>query len=133
MLTMIHRWLTGLASIVVLVAGAQAASASIDLPAGELVAALDSLAQQTGVQFVYRADQLKGVHTAGVQNARSADAALDRLLIGSGFGPRREATGAVVIVRNDGPRRAPARAQTDETTGGTGGACAAAGAGAVRS
>ncbi len=121
MSTKIRRWLSGLASFAVLAAGAQAASASIDLPAGELVAALDSLAQQTGVQFVYRADQLKGVHTAGVQNALSADAALDHLLLGSGFGPRRETSGAVVIVRNDGPRRAPARAQTSETLGGAGG------------
>ncbi|MBX3694554.1 MAG: TonB-dependent receptor [Steroidobacteraceae bacterium] len=119
----IRRWLSGIACSVAFAAGAQAAptSAQIDVPAGELVVALDSLARQTGVQFVYRADQLRGVRTAGVQGADSADAALDHLLLGSGFGPRREASGAVVIVRNDRPARALARAQTDTAAGGTGG------------
>ena len=85
-----RRWLPAVAYLAMCGAGAQAASAPIDVPSGELVAALDVLARKTGVQFVYRADQLKGVRTAGVQGAPSADAALDHLLLGSGFGPRRK-------------------------------------------
>ncbi len=116
-----RRWLPAVAYLAMCGAGAQAASAPIDVPSGELVAALDVLARKTGVQFVYRADQLKGVRTAGVQGAPSADAALDHLLLGSGFGPRREASGAIVIVRNDAPRRAPAPAPADETAAQAGG------------
>lgn len=48
-------------------AQAQAAPNRIDLPAGELTTALNTLAKQSGTQLVYRADQLKGQRTAGVQ------------------------------------------------------------------
>ena len=37
-----------------------AQAAKIDVPAGDLVTALDTLAHQTGMQFVYSADQLDG-------------------------------------------------------------------------
>ena len=86
------------------------APARIDIPPGDLVAALDSLARQSGAQFVYRADQLKGLRTQGVQGARSSDEALDRLLRGSGYAARRDASGAVVIVKSEAaptPRPAP--------------------------
>ena len=114
---MIARKLPCLAFAAAMAVSAEAAPMNIDVPAGDLVAALDTLAQQTGVQFVYRSDQLKGVRTAGVQAAPSADAALDHLLLGSGFGPHRESTGAIVIVRNDAPRRAPAPAPQQEGGG----------------
>lgn len=94
---------------VALAAQAQAAPGRIDLPAGELTAALNTLAKQSGTQLVYRADQLKGRRTSGVQGATSTDQALDRLLQGSGFQAKRDASGAVLIVQADTtPRRAPA-------------------------
>lgn len=92
-----------------LAAQAQAAPGRIDLPAGELTTALNTLAKQSGTQLVYRADQLKGRRTSGVQGAATTDQALDRLLQGSGFQAKRDATGAVLIVQADAtPRRAPA-------------------------
>lgn len=94
---------------VALAAQAQAAPGRIDLPAGELTTALNTLAKQSGTQLVYRADQLKGRRTRGVQGAATTDQALDRLLQGSGFQARRDASGAVLIVQAEAtPRRAPA-------------------------
>ncbi|HEY0859747.1 MAG TPA: TonB-dependent receptor, partial [Pseudoxanthomonas sp.] len=90
-------------------AQAQAAPGRIDLPAGELATALNTLAKQSGTQLVYRADQMKGRRTPGVQGAATTDQALERLLKGSGFEARRDASGAVLIVQADAtPRRAPA-------------------------
>lgn len=101
--------LLSMACSAALAAQAQAAPGRIDLPAGELTAALNTLAKQSGTQLVYRADQLKGQRTAGVQGAASPDQALERLLRGSGFEAKRDASGAVLIVRADAtPKRAPA-------------------------
>ncbi len=101
--------------------GSSGHTGPIDLPAGELVAALDTLARQSGTQLVYRSDQLKGVRTRGVRGAVSADAALAGLLRESDFVSRRDPdTGAVVIVRRDAPKRgrAPAPAAQEDTSGG---------------
>ena len=70
----------------------------IDVPAGGLAAALDTYARQSGTQIVYRADQLKGARSAGLQGQPASPQALDALLKGSGFSARRDASGAVVIV-----------------------------------
>lgn len=51
-------------------------TAQIDIPAGNLVTALDTLARQTGVQFVYSADQLAGLDTRGAHGNLSAQQAL---------------------------------------------------------
>ncbi|WAC62220.1 TonB-dependent receptor [Pseudoxanthomonas sp. SL93] len=104
-------------------AQAQAAPNRIDLPAGELTTALNTLAKQSGTQLVYRADQLKGQRTAGVQGAATTDQALERLLRGSGFTAKRDASGAVLIVRADAaPRPAPPRPAPQETPPGGGSA-----------
>lgn len=85
-------------------------SAPINLPAGDLVAALDALARQSGAQFVYRADQLQGLRTSGVQGAKSPQEAVDRLLRGSQFVAQRDASGAMVIVKRAAPAKPrPAR------------------------
>ena len=73
----------------------------INIPASDLVTALDSLARQSGAQLIYRADQLRGARTRGVQGNLPADAALDRLLQDTGYVPRRDASGAVVIVKGE--------------------------------
>ena len=48
---------------------AQAQGGRIDIPAGDLASALDAYASQSGTQLVYRADQLKGLRTSGVNGA----------------------------------------------------------------
>ncbi len=79
----------------------------INIPAGELVGALDALAKQSGAEFIYRADQLKGAHTDGVSGNLSADEALTRLLRGSGFSVRRDVSGAILIVKDGAPAPKP--------------------------
>lgn len=79
----------------------------LKIPSGDLVGALDSLARQSGAQFIYQADQLRGLRTAGIDGTMSTDDALKRLLAGSGFVVHHDASGAMVIVRDDGPRTPP--------------------------
>ena len=50
---------------------AQAQTARLDIPAGDLASALDAYARQTGTQLVYRADQLKGARSAGLSGQAS--------------------------------------------------------------
>jgi iron complex outermembrane recepter protein len=111
MLRGMRKLLLTLACSAALSAQAQtgAAPENINIPAGDLVTALDSLARQSGAQFVYPADQLKGLRTTGVQGSLSAGEALDALLKGSGFVAKRDPSGALVIVRE--PAAPPTRAQ----------------------
>ena len=99
------RGLLMLACMLPALAVAQQQTAEIDIPAGNLVAALDTLAHQTGVQFVYSADQLAGLRTRGTHGRSSAQQALADLLAGTGYSARRDASGAVVIVK-DAPQQA---------------------------
>ena len=131
MLRPLRLMLLAAACSAALQAQAQGASAPaagpITVPAGELSQALDTLARQSGTQLVYRTDQLKGLRTGGVQSAPTADAALQDLLRGSGFVPRRDASsGAVVIVKRDAPKRAPAAPAQEEPSGGAPAPAAAA-------
>src|SRR6185437_7399280 len=86
----------------------QQQTAEIDIPAGSLVTALDTLARQTGVQFVYSADQLTGLTTRGARGNLSAQEALADLLAGTGYSAHRDASGAVVIVKDAAKPPAPA-------------------------
>ena len=79
---------------------AQAAAVRrVSIPAGDLVTALDSLAQQTGAQFIFQADQLRGLRTRGVDGSLSTADALRQLLAGSGYTMQSDASGAWVIVK----------------------------------
>ncbi|HVP85184.1 MAG TPA: TonB-dependent receptor [Rhizomicrobium sp.] len=71
-----------------------------NIPRGDLKTALDNYATQTGTQFIYESSSLKGIQTQGVRGNLSADAALSRLLSGTGFTMRKDATGAVGITRS---------------------------------
>ena len=73
-------------------AQAQAPAGAIDVPAGDLATALNTLARESGTQLVYRADELKGARTSGVHGATSADQALESVLRGSGFSASRDAS-----------------------------------------
>jgi len=103
--------LLSLACTTALAAQASNASGPIDVPAGDLATALNTLARQSDTQLVYRADELKGHRTAGVQGAASTEQALQQLLRGSGLAAHRDAaTGAVLVARQDAAPRAPAPA-----------------------
>ena len=88
---------------------AQAQNGRVDIPAGDLAAALDAYARQSGTQLVYRADQLKGARSAGLKGQAASPQALDALLKGSGFHAQRDESGAVLIVpQAQAPKAAPA-------------------------
>ncbi len=108
-----------LACSAALAAQAAQAAGPINVPAGDLAAALNALARQSDTQLVYRADELRGRQTAGVQGAADTDQALQQLLQGSGFSARRDASGAVLVARADAParRRAPAPQPQDGAGG----------------
>ena len=90
---------------------AQAQGGRIDIPAGDLASALDAYARQSGTQLVYRADQLKGARTAGLQGQAASPQALDALLKGSGFHAQRDDSGAVLVLAQASPAKpAPAAA-----------------------
>ena len=90
---------------------AQAQGGRIDIPAGDLAGALDAYARQSGTQLVYRADQLKGARTAGLQGQAASPQALDALLKGSGFHAQRDDSGAVLVLAQASPAKpAPAAA-----------------------
>ena len=101
--------LLSLACTAALAAQAQTAP-RVDIPAGDLAAALDTYARQSGTQLVYRADQLKGARSAGVRGQSASPQALDALLKGSGYRAQRDASGAVVIVPQAATRAVPAAA-----------------------
>lgn len=75
-----------------------AQSLALDIPAGDLKPALDQYAQLTGVQLLYRADDVQGRRSNGVQGRLDAHQALDALLAGTGLAIRRD-NGSVVIFR----------------------------------
>jgi iron complex outermembrane recepter protein len=69
----------------------------IDIPAGDLGAALDLLSKQTGTGTVYRPEQVKGLKTRGVHGTLSAEAAAKELVKGTGLEVSTDSTGAVLI------------------------------------
>jgi len=89
---------------------AQAQARDINIPAGELQAALDQYAAQTGVQLLYLADDVKTLRTAGARGALTEEQALAALLQGSGLQVRRDG-GAVLVFR---PRQPQAGTAEDE-------------------
>jgi outer membrane receptor protein involved in Fe transport len=82
------------------------------IPAGDLVTALDSLARQSGAQFIYQAEQLKGLRTPGVSGTLSTDDALTRLLAGSGLTLHHDASGAVIIMKGSSQHTAPSSSRS---------------------
>jgi outer membrane receptor protein involved in Fe transport len=68
-----------------------------DIPAGELVTALDLLAKQSGVEFVYSTEQLEGLRTQGVHGQFTAASAVAKLLEGTGLSLTVHPGGALLI------------------------------------
>ncbi|MBL8271386.1 MAG: TonB-dependent receptor [Steroidobacter sp.] len=70
----------------------------VDVPAGDLIAALKTFAKQTGVEVVYRTDRLQGMTTHGVTGTLTPVEAAKKLLEGTAFTVSMdESTGALLI------------------------------------
>lgn len=83
------------------IAGAPAAEAAptrIDVPAGRLADALNSLAAQTGLQIGYDSGLTAGRSTQGLSGTYEPEAALDLLIAGAGLTARPAGGGAVTLV-----------------------------------
>lgn len=115
MLRSLRHTMLALACALPMLSVAQTPTTAVNVPPGDLVAALDTLARQSGVQLIYPADQLKGLRTAGVNGTLSTDAALARLLSGSGFSLHQDASGAILITRDQQPDPASPRSQPRPT------------------
>jgi len=77
----------------------QASAEQFSIPAGDLKVALDAYAAQTGSSLIYVSSALRGARTQGVSANLPPDEALSRILSGSGFVMRRDASGAIGIDR----------------------------------
>ncbi len=93
--------LSGIAIACSISLAAQAAvaqsAAQLEIPAGELIAALKSLATQLDIDLVYQPDQLRNMRTEGVQGNYSAQQATQILLKGTPLEVRTDVSGAMVI------------------------------------
>ena len=78
---------------------------TIDIPADDLAAALEVLARQTGIEFVYDAEELKGIKSHGVRGSMTAKEAVLQLLAGTNLTLTEHDSGAMLIA-------APANAGT---------------------
>ena len=84
----------------------------IDIPAGDLTAALESLARQSHVELVYRSSELKGLDTRGVAGNLTPVQAVTKLLEGTPLVIRTDASGAILI----GARAPNSPAPADNST-----------------
>jgi len=69
----------------------------INIPPGDLVTALESLARQSGTEIVYISAQVGAQRTRGVSGTLSARGALQKLLKGTSFKVTVDSTGAMLI------------------------------------
>lgn len=104
-------------------AGHAAETMAVDIPSGDLATALEAYAKQTGLELLFRADQLKGLRTEGVQGVLSPRDAITKLLQGTNLRLQQDqATGAMVIApgaaietRSPSPESADTRGSTPAT------------------
>jgi outer membrane receptor protein involved in Fe transport len=80
-------------------ATAPAFAENFSISAGDLKSALDSYARQAGITLAYSEDAIKGVRTKGAVGDLTPQAALSKILTGTGFTPRVH-DGAVGIVKD---------------------------------
>ncbi len=70
---------------------------SVNVPAGDLTAALELLEKQSGVEIIYRPELLQGLHTEGVRGRLSSEEAVTRLLQGTKLKIRTDRAGVLLI------------------------------------
>src|SRR5579862_6664764 len=71
----------------------------LNIPAGELIPALEALEKQAAIDLVFQPEQLKSFHTRGVKGAYEPRDAVRLLLKGTPLELRTDPTGAMVIVQ----------------------------------
>ncbi|MGO9772060.1 MAG: secretin and TonB N-terminal domain-containing protein, partial [Roseiarcus sp.] len=71
---------------------------SYEIPAGSVAAALNRLAEKNGMQMLYRSGLTRKAETRGLSGAYALDAALDKLLAGTGLTWRLAKNGRTVSI-----------------------------------
>src|SRR3546814_5735513 len=87
----------GAAAALPAAAAEQAAAQTYDIPAGELDAALQQWARQSGQQLLYAGRLVAGKRSDGLSGRYVPGDALQRLLLGSGLKPERLNTKTLVL------------------------------------
>lgn len=85
----------------------------MDIPAGDLQAALDRYAAHTGVQLLYRPEDVQGRRSPGARGEMSDDQALQALLAGTDLAVRRDGSNAVLVFRGAPAAAAAGAAETE--------------------
>jgi iron complex outermembrane receptor protein len=116
--TLAGRATAGLCAMA-LCASVHAQTQNFDIAGGEMKAALDAYARQSGTQLIYKTEDVKGLSSKGLKRSLPADEALGLLLEGTALKMRRDSSGAVVIFVDVPPPRPEKRAEDDTNTLGT--------------
>lgn len=110
--TLVKSLLAAACALALAGGAAYAQSRDFDVPAGDLKAALDAYARQSGVQLIYRVEDVRGVRTQGASGALPTEEALARILTGTGFSISRDASGAIAVVSGASQGRTEGGART---------------------
>jgi iron complex outermembrane recepter protein len=94
---------------------ADAPPKQLRIPAGELIPALEVLEKQSGIELVFRPDQLKYFHTNGLTGKYDAKDAVRILLTGTPLDLHTEPTGVMVIVSSSSETSLSTQATADGT------------------
>ena len=89
--------LAGSVCVIAISAPAIAQARAFQIPAGSMKGALDEFRRQSGIQVIYRVDQVSSARSAGVSGEMTAREALGELLSGSGLEGVWDPSGAVAI------------------------------------
>lgn len=104
-------------SLVILPETAFAQARAIDIPAADLGSALNAYISQTGVELVYKADDVKGLKSQPVRGSFTPEETLARLLLGTNLTVQRGDSGAFAVVRLAGMDASAFAAETVVVTG----------------
>ncbi|HTO41857.1 MAG TPA: TonB-dependent receptor plug domain-containing protein, partial [Rhizomicrobium sp.] len=99
-------WKSILAGSTCLVLSSTAFAGEFSIAGGDLKDALNAYSVQSGLPLLVSTDAVKGIRSAGIRGDFSNDAALSRLLSGTGFVAQRRAGGTIAVVR--GPEQSSA-------------------------
>lgn len=92
-----RRVLAGTLTALAFCASVQAQTRAFEIPPGDLRSALEAYAAQSGVQLVYKIEDVRGLSTKGIKRDASAEDALQNLLEGTPLKVRRDAAGALIL------------------------------------
>ena len=92
-----RRALAGTLTALAFCASVQAQPRTFEIPPGDLRSALEAYAAQSGVQLVYKIEDVRGFSTKGIKQSASSEDALQNLLEGTPLKVRRDGAGAVVL------------------------------------